>query len=176
MDIDVRPSDDTYQKEFGFGLVVALPTPETEPDLKCSTSLTLIGGEDAISPPPAVQPVSTSETKPKRKLSQKLRDLFKRKKSSVSGNSSSTPAGGVLKQMKMPGGGGFPLQTSPWSSPLPAAYDESTAEGLVSEPSPVMQRSLDLDDIPPYIMRAMNEQGDGSISCSVRDLRTCTSE
>lgn len=174
----MHPTDDTYQKKFGFGLVVALPTPETEPDLKCSTSLTLISSEDAISPPPAVQPVSTSETKPKRKLSQKLRNLFKRKKSSALGSSSSsTPAGGILKQVKVPGGGGFSLQTSPsWSSPLPAAYDESTAEVLASEPSPVMQRSLDLDDIPLYIMRAMNEQGNGSISRSAKDLCTCTSE
>ena len=160
MDIDVHSADDTHQKGFGFGLVVALPTPETEPDVKRSTSLTLSSGEDAISPLP-VQSVSASETKPKRKLSQKLRNLFKRKKSSVSGNSGSTPAGGVLKQVKMPGGGGFPLQTSPWSSPLPAVYNESTAQGLASEPSPVMQRSLDLDDIPLYIMRAMNEQGNG---------------
>ena len=167
MDIDVYPSDASYHKEFGFGHVVVVPAAETDLDLKRSKSLTLVHGEDVIATPPP-QSVSVSETKPKRKISERLRSLFKRRKSSPLGNTSTTPTGSLLKQVKLPGGGGFSVQTPLWPSPLPTTHDEYSAEGLASEPSPVMKRSLDLDDIPVYIMRAMNEQGINSVSNSAR--------
>ena len=159
MDIDVHPSDVSHHKEFGFGLIVALPDTETEPDLKRSKSLTLLNDEDSLATPPP-QSSSASETKTKRKFSDRLKSVFKRKKNSTS----STPKSGPLKQVKVPGGDGFSMQSHVRSSPLATTYEDYGAAGLTAEPSPVMKRSIDLDDIPVYIMRAMNEQGKYNLS------------
>jgi hypothetical protein len=148
MDIEVHPE----KREFGFGKAMALPSESDKTMMKKSKSL-----HDT----PEMLEDSSVKPKKGRTISEKLKRFLKlkRRRTDESMNSSHQLPG--TSPSFLPNRTPFTVQTP--TNPTSFGSPESPSDTPEEQP-PAIKHGLDVDDIPPYVMRILDAESTGSPS------------
>ena len=134
MDMNVQPIQDPVKREFGIGKALALPSSEGTPH----------SGESHIRRSHTSDEIfNESSHKKKRSFSQKIKVLFKRKKTTDEMSVASVQSPSLVP------GRPFQKQTS--------LIEPSFLSDIGSSP-PVAKRHVDLDELPHNVMRMIDRQ------------------